>query len=323
MAKRVKTAHYRIHQMSITQFEAQFPHEDACKAYLMVNRWPDGVVRCPRCGFEATALTTKPYHWQCYQCAPTTSYRFSVLVDTIFENTNKPLREWFRVMHLMLTSKKGISALQIFRYMGFGSYKTAWLMCSKIRVALGNTEFKKLIGYVEIDETYVGGSLKNIHASKKEKLNLKRGDNKTMVFGAIQRGGKGRTKVIPQATLENVSATIEGFVALDSIMVTDEHHAYNKVGQKYNHKKVNHRNKEYVRKEDILVHTNNIEGYWNILKKQIDGIHHSVSPKHLQRYCNESAFRFNSKTLFQDERFANVLANCQGSLKYKVLTGKL
>ena len=74
-------------------------------------------------------------------------------------------------------------------------------------------------------------------------------------------------------------------------MVTDEHHAYNKVGQKYNHKKVNHRDKEYVRKEDISVHTNNIEGYWNILKKQIDGIHHSVSPKHLQRYCNESAFR--------------------------------
>ncbi len=82
-----------------------------------------------------------------------------------------------------------------------------------------------------------------------------------MVFGAVQRDGKVRTRVIPETNLENVSAAIEDFVAKDSTMVTDEHHAYNKVGQKYKHKKVNHRNKEYVRKEDILVHTNNIEGY--------------------------------------------------------------
>jgi hypothetical protein len=97
---------------------------------------------------------------------------------------------------------------------------------------------------------------------------------------------------------------------------------YNEVGKKYNHKRINHRDKEYVRKDDILVHTNNIEGYWNILKKQIDGIHHSVSPKHLQRYSYESAFRYNNRKLFQDERFVNVLANCNGSLEYKELTAK-
>jgi len=108
----------------------------------------------------------------------------------------------------------------------------------------------------------------------------------------------------------------------DSFMVSDEHHAYNKVGQKYKHRKVNHRAKEYVKQEDILVHTNNVEGFWNLLKKQIDGIHHSVSPKHLQRYCNESAFRYNNRAAFQDERFANALANCKGSLKYNELTGK-
>ena len=147
-----------------------------------------------------------------------------------------------------------------------------------------------LEGIVEVDETYVGGSLINIHTKKKEKL--KGLDNRTMVFGAVQRGGKVKTKVIHQTNLENVTEAIEGFVAVNSTMVTDEHHAYNKVGQKYNHRKVNHRAKEYVRKEDILVHTNTLEGYWNILKKQIDGIHHSVSPKHLQRYCNESAFRY-------------------------------
>src|SRR5439155_5776241 len=91
----------------------------------------------------------RPFHWNCYQCSlEGVGYRFSVLVGTIFENTNKPLREWFRVMHMMLTTKKGISALQIYRVMAFGSYNTAHLMCSKIRVALGNVEFKQLIGYV-------------------------------------------------------------------------------------------------------------------------------------------------------------------------------
>lgn len=177
-----------------------------------------------------------------------------------------------------------------------------------------------LEGIVEVDETWVGGSLKNIHASKKKEL--KRDGNKTMVFGAVQRQGKVRVKVIPETNIENVSNAIEEFVATDSTMVSDEHAAYNKVGKKYNHRRVNHRVKEYVRKEDILIHTNNIEGYWNILKKQIDGIHHSVSPKHLQRYCNESAFRYNNRASFQDERFANALANCKGSLKYKTLIGK-
>src|SRR5260221_3525393 len=155
-----KTAHYRIHQMSVVQFEKEFPHENACKQYLLLNRWPKGVC-CPRCQNEKVwELESRPFHWVCKNCAPE-GYRFSVLVGTIFENTNKPLREWFRVMHLMLTSKKGMSALQIMRYMGFGSYKTAWLMCSKIRVALGNTEFKQLIGYVEADETCVVGKAKN------------------------------------------------------------------------------------------------------------------------------------------------------------------
>jgi transposase-like protein len=178
-----------------------------------------------------------------------------------------------------------------------------------------------LEGIVEVDETYVGGSLKNIHSKKKELL--KGLDNKTMVFGAVQRQGKVRVKVIPQTNIEQVTKAIDEFVVPNSFMVSDEHHAYNKVGQKFKHRKVNHRAKEYVRHEDILVHTNNIEGYWNILKKQIVGIHHSVSPKHLQRYCNESAFRYNNRAAFQDERFAEALANCNGSLKYKDLTAEI
>lgn len=114
-----------VHQLTAAEFDSMFPDEDACCAYLVARRWPEGV-RCPRCGAENPhKLPNRPWSWQCYKCAPQTSYRFSHIAGTIFENTNKPLRDWFKVAHLMLVSKKGMSSLQIMRYMGFGSYKTA------------------------------------------------------------------------------------------------------------------------------------------------------------------------------------------------------
>src|SRR5882757_6750908 len=139
--------HYKIHQLTVAQFEAQFPDDDACKSYLMAQRWPNGP-QCPRClNDKVHALPSKPFHWVCNNCsASRTNYRFSVLVDTIFENTNKGLRQWFRVVHMMLTSKKGMSALQIYRMLGFGSYKTAWYMCHRIRVGLADKDFQKLMG---------------------------------------------------------------------------------------------------------------------------------------------------------------------------------
>src|SRR5690349_12564106 len=113
--------HKRIHQMTVADFERLFPDEDACKAYLTRHRWPTGTL-CPRCGNANVHPHARAFHWQCTACAPAGGgYRFSVLVNTIFENTNKPLRDWFRVVHMMLTSKKGVSALQVYRVMGFGS----------------------------------------------------------------------------------------------------------------------------------------------------------------------------------------------------------
>jgi transposase-like protein len=145
-----------IHQLTAAQFDKAFPDEEACCAYLVGKRWPKGV-HCPRCGAtDPGELKANPFHWQCYQCAPHTSYRFSHITGTIFENTKVDLRDWFKVIHLMLTSKKGMSALQIRRCMGFGSYKTAWLMCHKIRTALMQ-DIGKLGGVVEVDETFVGG----------------------------------------------------------------------------------------------------------------------------------------------------------------------
>src|ERR1700688_2356771 len=156
-----------VHQLTAAQFDKLFPDEEHCRAYLIVRRWPEGVV-CPRCGNPKVYALASGHHWQCTQCAPggSTGYRFSHLSGTIFENTNKPLKDWFRVVHLMLVSKKGMSALQIMRYMGFGSYKTAWLMCHKIRTALVE-DIEQLGGIVEVDETFVGGKAKNRQIGKR------------------------------------------------------------------------------------------------------------------------------------------------------------
>jgi hypothetical protein len=131
-----------VHQMTSAQFDAMFPvgDEDACIRYLVARRWPKGVI-CPRCGNDKCYALASGHHWQCERCQAN-GYRFSHLAGTIFENTNKSLRDWFKITHLILTSKKGMSARQLGRYMGFGSVKTAWLMAHKIRTALIEPETK-------------------------------------------------------------------------------------------------------------------------------------------------------------------------------------
>jgi hypothetical protein len=196
----------QIHQLTVPQFEAMFPDEDTCKAYLKARRWPEGV-RCPRCGNPAVYdLPSRSWHWQCAKCAPgsSTGYRFSVIAGTIFENTNKPLRDWFRVIHLMLTAKKGISSRQLWRYMGFGSLKTAWMMGHKVRIALMQ-DIDQLGGIVEVDETFVGGLAKNKHKDKRGKGGGTGGigSGKTPIVGAVKRKGNVIGAVHTQ--------TIEGF----------------------------------------------------------------------------------------------------------------
>jgi len=157
MDKRIKP----LNQLTAAQFERTCTDEEACRKYLVARRWPDGV-RCPRCGNSGVYHLSREWHWQCEKCAPD-GYRFSHIAGTIFENTNKPLRDWFRVIHLMLTSERDMSALQVHQLMGFGSYKTAWYMCRRVRAALAGWSLKKFAGIVEVDETVIGRKAKNRH----------------------------------------------------------------------------------------------------------------------------------------------------------------
>src|SRR5436853_918950 len=181
--------------MTLTELTTRFSNEEACKQFLAERRWPNGV-ECPRChNKKVYELKSKPFHWVCKakECGGRNGYRFSVISKTVFENTNYPLRTWFQVIYLMTQSKKGISALQIHRPIGSGDYRTAWYMCHRIRAAMKDNGFPKLMGEVEVDETYIGGKDTNRHWYKKTQM--KGGSDKMTVIGAISRKGHQVCKV--------------------------------------------------------------------------------------------------------------------------------
>lgn len=299
MAKRPKAVPY----MTAAQFEATFPDEDACKAYLQARRWPNGI-HCPRCGSveRIHPVNSMPFKWQCYACAPNSGYRFSVIAGTIFENTNKPLRDWFRVVHLMLASKKGMSALQIQRVMGFGSYHTAHSMCHKIRAALIQPE-EKLGGIVEVDETYIGGKAINKHGGRSGTGGGPRG--KTTVIGAIERQGNVVARVLRRVNAKDAQAFVREVVSDKvSLLATDESRLYDGLVD-YPHEKVWHAAKQYV---IGAVHTQTIEGFWSIFKRGIVGSFHKVSEKYMPLYVAEFQFRYNNRK--NPDIFGAAIAGC-------------
>ncbi len=308
-------------QLTLRELLQRFPNEEACRTFLAKKRWPDGVVKCPRCGEKAYTLKARPFHYLCKSgketvdkqtglvsvCNKQNGYRFSVITRTIFENTNYPLREWFTVIFLMFSSKKGMSALQIHRMIGTGSYETAWYMCTRIRAAMQG-DVLPLEGEVEVDETYIGGKEQNKHRNKR--LGKKGAHaSKTAVIGAISRKGNIVCQSLEETSAETYERFVEQAVAEPQklrLLATDEHGGYQylrKLG--YPHKTVSHSAGEYV---VGTVHTNTIESFWSLLKRGIIGNYHHVSREYLPLYLNEFSFRFNNRK--NPDIFDAIIAGC-------------
>ena len=296
--------------MNLPRLIERFGSEDRCRAYLETLRWPDGV-RCPDCGSDSISRIKTRIQLDCNNCRN----RFSVKSGTVFHDSHLPLWKWFLATYLITESKKGVSANQLKRTLAV-SYKTAWYLCHRIRWAMGLVERAPLSGTVEADETYVGGKVGGFRS--RQEAALGRMANKSVVLGAVERGGKLRIRVVPNAEGPTVRRFLNDTVKDAEVVYTDSHRSYRGIADEdTRHEYVDHSEEEWVRGE---VHTNTIESAWSLFDRAVIGSYHKLSRKHLPAYLSEFEFRFNNRGnpfLFRDTLTALVRAD---TLTYEELT---
>jgi transposase-like protein len=318
--------------MNLAELSAVVSNE--AKAFELVEqlRWPDGAV-CPHCGLAGRANKLppqrtkpskrhpegKPVHglWKCYACRK----QFTVRVNSIFEDSPIPLGKWLLAIHLMCSSKKGISSNQIKRELGV-SYQTAWFLTHRIRLAMTVDPLKSLLGQgggiVEIDETFVGGKVaNNMHRDKTAAAG-----RKTIVMTLSDREGDAVGVVVPDTLKPTLLGVAKPIVDKSATIMTDGNPSYTNLDDYFHgHHAVDH-NKQFVRA--VIIHTQFAESYHSLLKRGIIGAFHHVGAKHLHRYVDEFSFRWNSRTETDGQRTERAIRATAGKrLTYRPLVDPL
>jgi transposase-like protein len=289
-----------------------------CREYLVARRWPKGVT-CPRCGSKNVLFLEKYNRWHCREKHP--SPQFTLKTGTVMEDSPIGLDKWLTALWMVVNCKNGVSSYEIHRALGV-TQKTAWFLDHRIRLMLEDEYRDKLSGTVEMDETFIGGKLKNMHKNKKPKGTGHSGKAvgamaKTIVVGMLERNGRVRAQVVEERTREVLHALAAEHIEAGSTLVTDEWGGYK--GNDFQHEIINHA-VEYV---NGLVHTQSVENFWSLLKRGLSGTYISVEPYHLFRYIEEQAFRYNNRKLTDAQRFDIATRGMVGKrLTLAELTGK-
>jgi transposase-like protein len=301
-----------------------FDTEAKCSEYIAFQRWGDKPV-CPHCSYsDKVYLFSDGIYFKCGSCRK----KFTVRIGTIFGDSKIPLTKWFAAMYLFTSNSKGISSVQLGKQISV-TQKTAWFMLHRLRHGMENEEYKKpLANVVESDETYIGGKEKNRHMNKRAKDGLGgytggkgEASDKAAVFGMVERGGNVIAQHVENTRREVLEPIIIKNVKEFARVVTDEYYGYNRLSQRgFSHDTIKHAMKEYVVGD---VHTNTIENFWSVLKRGLYGIYHQTSRKHLQRYLEEFAYRYNHRTMGDNYKFNQLIKQSNvGNLEYLTLIGK-
>jgi transposase-like protein len=287
--------------------------DSEARAYLEQIRWPDGIPTCPHCGVvgEATALKGTAHRegvWKCRACRK----QFTVTVGTIFQGSHIPLGQWITAFYIVIASKKAVSALQLQRMLGLGSYKSAWHMAHRIRTALANSpEDGPLMGRVECDEVYVGGKPRRLANTKRPGGVLGyRPTTKVPVLVLVERGGKARATMAPRANAACASLNVERFVSPTAHLNTDQSAIYKRLRKSWpgGASVINH----MERYADGANHINSAESYNALVRRCVMGAWHHISPKHMQKYLNEISFRWSHRKATDSERAVTALRQGDG-----------
>ena len=293
-----------------------------CIEVIVQQRWPDGKVICPTCGRNDVTWQEKAQVWQCK--SKHSKRKFSAKVGTIYEDSPLGLDKWLMATWMLANCKNGISSYEVSRAIGV-TQKSAWFMLHRIRLAMTEDDGSKLGGNgpIEIDETFVGGKVKNMHKNKRVKgMSYAAGNGKAIVLGMLERGGKVRAGSVANRKVKTMEPPIQKNIEAGSHIITDEHATYPFIAKDAYYHEVINLFEGYVRGQ---IHTNGIENFWSCLKRGLNGTYISVEPIHLDRYVDEQVFRFNNRQNKTDgDRFKKVLSQIVGKrLTYAEVTGKV